>query len=212
MSVKKKRKVEDLISRVNEWCKSCEEYFEDDNGAVAEYAQSFGYGENLDKMDFSRIDSFCEPLVESLKRRVKDRKRRHKILQECCDLVFTHGHVCRDNELFSADLGEMEEQLPDELAEELKKLTSDEFEAVQRAVNCYLPDQDDRLSCGYFNRDSDRWSMILNSDLLCRALQDIPEPPETPAPPKQPDPEPVKRLETHDDRRSVFRLILGGAA
>ena len=185
------KRMQALIDNVNDWCRSVEDYLNSEESSLAAYyCKTLGYGKG--GIDLSSLDEFCLIHVNELKRRVKDADTRAEILAECSQLKLLSIHT-EPNEIFSICLGECEEQMPDDLVERIKRLNADDFEKLRRSVDCYISDRHRDL--GYFNKDYDRWVLILDVDQLYRKLQDIPIP-----------------IETAEERRASFKLLQGGAA
>lgn len=194
---KRKTKLDRLIAEVNDWCSSVEESLSSECSAVAEYCRDFGYFEG--DIDLEQLDEYTKPHVETLLRRVSDKRQQREILSSCSELMLV-GPCYEDNEVFRAGLGECEAELPDDLSGKIRALSVTEFETLRRSVDCFIPEK--RRSpniLGYLNRDSDYWILVVNVDELYRRLQDISEPA-------------IRRLETHAERREAFKVITGGAA
>jgi hypothetical protein len=193
MKSKRKPTLKTLIKQVNAWCERAEDGLNSTDSNLAEFCSDFGYGEGEIKL--SELDEYCDRLVNTLFDRVQDDKRRKEILAQC-SVIQLVGVFNQTNEIFSASMGECEEQIDDDLWEHISKLSDEQFKTLRHAVNCHIPEhQNSTQGFGYFNHSDERWVLILDVDNLYRALQDIPA-----------------RIETHEERRAKFKLINGGAA
>lgn len=192
-----------LTAEIDAIAVGAREYRESEDCADAEYAQTFGYGDG-----YGEVESRIKDMDDELKAKVEamrsvDPKRFYEHLAEVCDLRLV-GLGCSNDEVFSVHLGEVEEQLDGDIREQVMALTPIKREALRKMLDeAYLGKSD----CIYINMDSDRWVMEVNASDLDDWLRRNGIDPETEA-----TPETARRLETNDDRRAVFRLIIGGAA
>jgi hypothetical protein len=164
-------KVQELIEQIDEYAERMSEYALSDESCHAEFCQSFGYGDDVPRLDD------LEPHVRELVAKLKDESTKGTFLSalgDCCELVQT-GIYIQTNEVYSVGLGEIEEQLPDEISESLKTLSDEEYALVRRGVNhCYMPERARSYSdCIYLNHSYDRFVLVLDEEKLADAVTDL---------------------------------------
>jgi hypothetical protein len=150
-------KLETLIDRINEEIESMARYNESEESAMAEFVQSFGYGEG--EPDFSDLEPHAIEAIEKLKARHPDDFLSR--LGDYCHLSWETIYLTH-NEIYSASPGETEDQLSDELVAQLESLTPDQLETVGRSLNGYL--SGDMI---YLDYNYNRWVMVLDVHDLC---------------------------------------------
>jgi hypothetical protein len=162
-----REKVQPLIDEINKGAEWAEENAKSEESCNAEFCLSFGYGE--DKPDLSRLEPEVAAKVQRLLDRVKTRKDIEWELTPVCNLECV-GMFYVENEIYSVGLGEIEEQLPEELVAKLKALTDEEFKCVQKYVDTSIADCREYI---YINCDYDRFVMVIDEDRLDERLAEI---------------------------------------
>ena len=135
----------------------------DENSIIADFVQSFGYGEGWeDVIDAVKRGLFCsayddvhEYLISLMK---VDRDEFKRVVEQCARLEPCDIYVC-DYEIFSAHVGEMQEQLPDDIISALDGLTDEQRKAVERAASI-------AGEYTYINADYNRWVMVLDPEMV----------------------------------------------
>jgi hypothetical protein len=144
--------------------------------AVAESARDYATG-NEDyaeplfysdwEIDLRNLDDEIRALVDEYKT-LAGRKDWENEIKGFCDVVAC-GIYREANEICSFAVGELEEQLPDELADKLAALAPDEYEYVCRATReGFLPS--DSRGYVYVNCDYDRWVLVLDGERLAEEI------------------------------------------
>ena len=153
----RQQELDEIIDQLNSITEYTNNYVENEDCGIAEYAQCFAYGES-DKDDIADKIERIEWLSDEDKKIIKALS--YSELAGICSLELVSGIWSREDEIFSCVIGEVEEQLPDELFAEIKKLNDEELEYIERNCDGYYSD-----GFLYVNRDYDRWSMILDETL-----------------------------------------------
>lgn len=149
-----------LAAEIDSIARNAYEYRQSEECGEAEYAETFGYGDG--DIDLDRLDDETRELVDLM--REVDKVGFRENLASICDLTLEGMH-CVSNEVFSACLGEFEEQLPDDIGARVKAMTKARQEKLRKLITeaCLgytCPD------CIYLGMDNDRWVMSVNTDRL----------------------------------------------
>lgn len=166
----KQTHLEKLIEDFNEYCKGVEDYLNSEESMHAEFCQSFGYGDG--EIETRQLDDEGRDAVADLEALLPRKSDFQSTLADCCDLLLI-GIYITDNEVYSCTIGEHEDQLDDAMVERINSLTPEEFKEFRRDVEAYIPEHDGKMrsDCVYFNRNYDRWVMVLDVEKLKRKVR-----------------------------------------
>ncbi len=143
-----------LAEKLDNEARFCSDYALSEDSPVAEFVQSFGYGDG--EMDLDGLDDDIRDQVYKLKSFLS-RESFRKVMESCCALEFGDSYRV-ENTIYAMEIGETEHQI-DDLG--LRKLTKQDRELVRKAcTEAYLGDSD----CIYTNHSGDYWRMILDVD------------------------------------------------
>lgn len=149
-----------LILDIESYEESARDWVLSDESPHAEFCQSFGYGEAMD--DVRRALKDCvsdESEVYAIDRALRCNDEQLKaVIEDCCALERV-GIYIQHNEIFSVVVGEVEEQLPDEIIERLNVLSDEQ----RKAIECVAGIKGDYT---YINCDYDRFVMVLDMERL----------------------------------------------
>jgi hypothetical protein len=161
-------KIDSLVTRINEFAESQTNYYlTNTDNSIAEFVASFFYGEADSDEILRSLRDNCEDteLVEAIKAKFHDDKNGlrqflslHSELDQC-------GIYVQSNEFLSAAIGEVEEQLPDDIAEAIAQLSEMELDEVISGIDTYL--DGDRI---YIDLNYDRWILILDTESARQTL------------------------------------------
>lgn len=163
--------LDEVINHVNYWVESIDQYVQSDECPHAEYVQSFGYGdadttEVLDNVERLLKDSIDRELVDEITTYLGSLSSRDlfHLLSDHARLEHTPNIYSIHGEIFGISLGEIEEELPDDLKEELKSLSPEDLQTLYSSVDVPL-----KGACGYLDYNYHRWTLILDTDSLVEA-------------------------------------------
>ncbi len=162
--------IKEKLSDLNEYMENY--YTENKDNPVADFV-AWGWTEgDIDQelrtaqREFSEELEGLYPVIE--KRFNGNAKEIFEFLAENSEVEYTAGIGCRTDELYSCQIGEMEEELDPELNADLAVLTDSEFEEVQRSSDLYIRSKD----CGfaYYSDNYSRWSLVVDTEQVIEAL------------------------------------------
>jgi hypothetical protein len=197
------RSLDQLAHEIDLLALSAREYHQSSDCSEAGYAQTFGYGESKDVVEemLAGFDDELRAQVEAM--READPEAFYENLAGVCDLTL-EGYRVIAHELFSIELGEVEEQLDGDVRDQVMALSKVQREKLRKLLNeAYLGDND----CIYLNMSGERWVMSIDEGALFDWLERRAIVPKA----KSETPN-VLLSETPEVRRAAFRLIMGGAA
>jgi hypothetical protein len=157
-------RLDSIVEQIDSIAKSAEEYATSAEGSYADFVGSIGYGDgdiDLSRIDDDRVKEFLQSMSE------KEQMTWLKQNDSCLSVESVGIHIVA-NEIFSVIVGEIEEQLPDDLTDELEKLTL--------AEACYVADEVDGCYLGntsyiHVNCDYDRVVLVLDTDAAIEAIE-----------------------------------------
>lgn len=178
MTEEQETKLKEIIAMVESQSEWINEYHtSNEDNFIAEYVASIGYGGELMYQvtdflesikhdgqryvyhDHARASEVCDyllALIESNKNAAIDLIRQNSTL-DCVDIHYRYWELC------SMTIGEIEEQVSDELAEKLAELSPIERAYVERETGL----RGDHI---YEPMDYDRWVLILDYDAICEVI------------------------------------------
>lgn len=164
--------VESIIEAYRDADQWAEDYTENEESPLAEFVESFYYGE----IDISQIIDharFADETVNLLKAHWNHfgRKETIDLLESVSELQLGDIYY-RDGEVCSATIGEQEHQVDDTLAEAYQTLTPEEKLRVQResGAGLFSSSKDDGRFI-YTSDDYSRWIMVADEEALTRKLK-----------------------------------------
>jgi hypothetical protein len=169
-------KIDKLVERLNAEMEWTDDYHTtNEDNPTADYVASIGFGEMMhqveDALKRSALQHELEPdefyylksLVNSYHPNKAGSKDIVNKIIEITNLSFEASYYANDLELCSLNLGEIEHQVDDALADEINTLSDEEYTYFERKIDCsYLK----RTKCLYTDHSYSRWYLELNIDLL----------------------------------------------
>ena len=178
--------VDDMVERLNNAAKWVEDYYSsNEDNPVADYL-TWGWEESDRDEIYDRLErdlrseapydkkyERCLDLLEkALAKAGDDKGKLAETIIEASDLEYINSIRSVDCEVFSMNIGEIEEQ-DDDLFSEFMKLTPVEQEEVSRLADvCFYQDINGKYSdYFYLCMDYERWGMICNVERLIDELE-----------------------------------------
>lgn len=154
--------INEAVEAINERCESETNFQENEESSIAEFVGSFCYGESGHEIrDFIRQQQYKyltddqEAFLKSLLS--KTDKDLCDIFGNFCSIELTHGIRSVTNEVTSRTIGEVEVEIDDIL----DQYPSELHDEIAKKCDSYVS-----KSYAYIDFSYDRWSMVLDTDLL----------------------------------------------
>ena len=165
-------KLDLIVTSIDECAGSINDFYTDNtDNPCADYV-TWGWKESdtddLYKRLIGAIETdYSEPnLLIALLKKSGTKDDQLAIAMDCCSPQLL-GIERNDLDLYSISIGEVEEQLPDDICEQLSQLSAEEIEYISRKISEYL-----KGSYLYLNLSYERWAMILDIEQLVDRLTD----------------------------------------
>lgn len=151
---------------------SAEDYVQNEDSPLAEFINDLFYGEvPASQLDYSRLsDENAEALKKLIKRYPKNWRSK---VREVCELVYVSDMYYRDNEILNAQIGEQEHQIDSsmDIVKKIQALSAEDFEQIKNEFLGSRSKQTDRDFWFYTSHDYERWALIVDEELLLKAVQ-----------------------------------------
>lgn len=155
------QRLDDLVDAINDIVNDVSSRIIDgEDTCYSDYLESYRYGE-LDIVEAIGNSRLPDDVKRSiLKHKKPDAIKKH--IEPYLSIGVTGIYIC-DEEIDSITVGEVEEQLPEELIAQWKTLTPEEKTYVSRKIDAYFPDDGDGR-CVYINHCYDRYVLLFDVD------------------------------------------------
>jgi len=157
-------KLEELKEQFKNHIEQLNEYYTENDDNI--YAESLFYSDTSITLD--HLDRETKELVDYFLE-FNPGKDGEKRLKEMSKVEYS-DHFYNTNEICSMTIGEVEDQLPDEISEQLEELSDEDLEELKRDLDAYISDSNDFI---YLDFGYDRWVLILDEKQIGEAVQDI---------------------------------------
>lgn len=153
------RRLDDLVDAINAFVGAISGCITDgEDLRYAEYLESYRYGE-LDIIDAIKRSRLPDDVKNSiLKHKKPDSIKKH--IEPYLSIDVVGLRICNE-EIDSLTVGEVEEQLPEELTAQWETLTHEEKTYVSRKVDAYFPD-DGNGQFVYIDHNYDRYVLLFD--------------------------------------------------
>lgn len=155
------QQLNDLVDAINDIVSDVSGRITDGEDTLyAEYLESYRYGELdiVEAIGNSRLPDDVKRFI--LKHKKPDAIKKH--IEPYLSIGVTGIYTC-DEEIDSLTVGEIEEQLPEELTAQWEALNHEEKTYVSRKVDAYFPDDGDGQSI-YIDHNYDRYVLLFDVD------------------------------------------------
>lgn len=161
---------QEMIDRYNEFGAQRREQALDDSSPHAEYVQSFGYGEAYipDLINSADLEDTTKNALRSFFKENGTQKTLN-LLEQHGDVI-TAGINIRSGEIYSCEVGEIEEQPDDDLRTAFLALSIEDRKEVARQVDEYLQTEGSCAGNIYINLSHNRFVMVVDEDELRSSL------------------------------------------
>lgn len=162
----KEADIDALVERINDLAANQEEWARN----PTENDMSYYLLENLDLSEAVLIRRLEDDDYNNVKM-IKDLDADwESTLKDMMEVEHTAGYGRVTNELNSLTIGEHSFQMDDDLTQELAELSEEQFEEVQRRVDCYISDNREDAATSL---DDERFSLILSSEAIQTKLDEL---------------------------------------
>lgn len=166
-------KLDLIVTSIDEFAESQNDYYTNNTDNPCAEHITWGWKESdtddiYDRLIAAIDADFSEPkLLIALLKKSGTEDDQLVIAMDCCSPQLL-GIERNNLDLYSISIGEVEEQLPDDICEQLSQLSAEEIEYIEGKVSEYM--KGDYL---YLNRSYERWAMILDIEQLVDRLTDV---------------------------------------
>lgn len=177
-------KLDKLVEELRDTVEVTDNYYTDnEDNAYAEFVSSVGYGgESIHAVEdrvrsLWKDDLISDTDYDFFKAVFKFKQRdAAQIIADLSDLRFINNYRAVDYEVYSINLGEIEDQVPEDLFDKIKALNDDERSYLidQSRDFCGLMISSDNKSAYYYtDHNYERWALILDTDRLKEKITEM---------------------------------------
>lgn len=145
-----------IVDRINETVRGAIDYYSENiDNSCADYA-AWGWTEG--ELAYSNLDDDLQSLVADLRKHLP-RKEVDALLVDCAELQYTDGIRRVPNEVYAVLMGEIEEELGEDILADMESLTADELDYVRRNVDAHM-----QGSYVFIDMSYSRWGLVVDAE------------------------------------------------